>query len=392
MKSFSLALLFLIFFTSCSKNAELVKIPKGFQVYSEKIKSNQNPNLFFFQLHHCPNCSLVQNHLIDTAAFQELTKGYNRYFLELGQPLGKKLMDRFSIRGAPIFVLTDKNFNFISKSSYGFLGFSEFHKWLKTGNATIPKYELEAMDQITQKYKTLTVKPYEGMYQVFTELQKNKMTLSLKKESNVITIDKELAKFLDDAHIILQSWSKKVVVDSDKFVNHYRIGIAYMTLADLTKEINVNKYSFYLNESLNQIKQINSGDIKSDIGAYILQLSLYIKLHNDTKVEELVNEISNTKPLNKTLLYHGLAYSYLNFRDDCDKVMKYTDKLKLNEIPTDTDKIHHVFFRASCYKKVKNLYALKKEFNHLQRTVNPEVKIAFPKQIDLIKQMISELE
>ena len=379
----NLFLLILVFSTaSCNKQTDKEKIeaPTGFKQYSKETTPNNKKNLFFFHLHHCPNCTLVQNHLINTTAFQEATKEYNRYYLELGQTFGKELKKKYSIVGAPVFVLADKNFKPLSTSEYGLISLSDFKTWLNTGKSSLPVGEIEAIKIISKKYKLKQASEYKGVYQIFSDLEKE-----TKKKFN-------WSEFLDYSHQVLQNWSNSKFLKSDKFANHYRIGFGYMKLAALAKKVDKTKYHDFLKAFIKQLEYINSGSIKADYGSYMLQIYSYIELKDDKKVDELTKLMEKANPNNKTLLYRGLAYGYLMYRDDCKKVFEYTSKLSLEQIPVQTDRIYQTFLRAQCYKKENNLVALKKEYAELLNSLDDDLELAFHDRIKKIKDIISEVK
>lgn len=367
---------------SCKKQVATEKIesPLGFIEYSKKIQSNKKKNLFFFHLHHCPNCTLVQNHLINTKAFQEATKEYNRYYLELGRPLGKELMKKYSIGGAPVFVLADKDFKHLSTSQYGLLSLTGFKTWLSTGKISPPAGEIAAIKKISDKYDLKKAPKYKGIYQLFSKLENEEKTAL------------NWSEFLNYSHSTLLNWSNAKFLDSDKFANHYRIGLGYMKLASLAKKKDKTKYHSFLKECIKQFEHINSDSLQADYGSYIFQIYSYIELGDDKKVNELTKLMEKANPNNRTLLYHSLAYGYLTYRGDCKKVFEYTNKLSLDQIPVQTDRIYQAFYRAQCYKKENNLKTLKEEYTELLKSLDDDLESAFPDRIKKIKGMIAELE
>jgi len=290
-------------------------------------------------------------------------------------------MEKYSIRGAPVFVLADKDFKILSTSKYGLLSFTDFSSWLQTGKISAPAEELKSLTNITKKFGLTEMQDSTDLYKVFSELEK----------STDLKINWD--EFIDYSDQTLQKWSTSKFDSKDVYANHYRLGLSYMLLAELSKsKIDNDTYTKMLRKALEEYEKINSGNVKADVGSYMFQMSLYIKLNNDKKVNKLVTLLEKENPSNKTLLYIGLANSYLNTRKDCKKVFEYTSKMKLEDIPTPADRIYQVYFRAQCHEKTKDLVSLKAEYNELLESLGDSYLKAFPDKLEKIETLIKKLE
>jgi|GEM_PF-2184391 len=373
-----------MFFMGCTvepKHSEKVAHPEGFVEYTRNVKPNGKKNLFFFHVHHCPNCHLTMNHLINTKSFQTLTKSYNRYSLELGRPLGGELMKKYDVQGGPVFVLADADFKPISKSPYGFLDIAAFTHWLETGLSEPPAGEIRALSRLLPQGHSKSVENYKGLYEYLMELTSQYKEKDQKQMLSVVSL----------ASRQLNTWSQTPFSENEAYGNYYRLSQSFWKLATLAEAVQKKSGRPYLEKALQHIRKIQSPDTLKNLGSHILELLILIELKNESEVDALVQKLTRLKSDNWVLIYGSLAYGYLKFQKNCEKVMTYTDKIPFHTLPVETERMNIAYLRFQCHAKRNDLASAEKDFSLLQDSLSPEIKQAFPKKFERVEALIKEL-
>jgi len=351
----------------------------GFVEYTSAVKPNGKENLFLFEYQHCPSCDLLRNHLIKTQSFQDLTKKFNRYVVELGTPLGKKLAKKYDIPASSIFVLTKSDLTQISVSPFGLMSIEAVQEWLSTGVAALPQLELEITQNLSKKYNLAPEHSVKGVRGLLTLFDKDRSSA----EALALTSDLEGE---------LQLWSKKSFSARDANSNYYAIAQSYFKLAEKVHKIDKVVAKKLYQKSLIQFDRINSGDIDKDFGRVVLQFPPYIRLGEDRKVESEAKKLVRGRPGSRPTVFAGLAIDYFYYGENCPMVLKYGEMIQVKDLPVEGDQFVHAETLAKCYFKNKDLKSLRKMHASINRLISPQLKTWYAERFSKLKADLKSVE